>query len=308
MGLHGESAANAGRQAGAGACDPAPRSVPGSTVSLTVAQTRDAYNPPDWFPDAHPPMPPVGGAWPAEGDARVRLLSSRQRPGPARERVARRAAGGVHRSADGRLQERRSQERRAEDGAAQRDDPGREGGHRRRRSRTAAAYFSSFPFKKWIRVVESKDVPKTRIAGSMHVPTNDGTEPLGRRIIEMPEDLERTEIARCVVADLSPTCRSAASREASRWCKTGGTARRVACGTCHGADLKGLGPVPPLAGRSPSYTVRQLFDHAARRAKGTVVGADESGGGEAHHRRHDRDRRLTQLHANRMQFHAKRAM
>ena len=27
-----------------------------------------------------------------------------------------------------------------------------------------------------------------------------------------------------------------------------------------GADLKGLGPVPPLAGRSPSYTVRQLFD------------------------------------------------
>ena len=36
--------------------------------------------------------------------------------------------------------------------------------------------------------------------------------------------------------------------------------RTVACGTCHGADLKGLGPVPPLAGRSPSYTVRQMFD------------------------------------------------
>ena len=43
----------------------------------------------------------------------------------------------------------------------------------------AAAYFSSFPFKKWIRVVEPKDVPKSRIAGSMHTPTNDGTEPLG---------------------------------------------------------------------------------------------------------------------------------
>ena len=42
--------------------------------------------------------------------------------------------------------------------------------------------------------------------------------------------------------------------------KTGGGGRTVACGTCHGADLKGLGPVPPLAGRSPSYTVRQLFD------------------------------------------------
>ena len=41
---------------------------------------------------------------------------------------------------------------------------------------------------------------------------------------------------------------------------TGDGGRTVACGVCHGADLKGLGAVPPLAGRSPSYTVRQLFD------------------------------------------------
>ena len=33
------------------------------------------------------------------------------------------------------------------------------------------------------------------------------------------------------------------------------------CETCHGKDLKGLGDVPPLAGRSPSYTVRQLYDY-----------------------------------------------
>ncbi len=37
--------------------DPAPKQVPGSTVSLTIAQTRDAFNPPDWHPSAHPPMP-----------------------------------------------------------------------------------------------------------------------------------------------------------------------------------------------------------------------------------------------------------
>ena len=37
--------------------DPAPRQVPGSTVSLTVAQTRDAFNPPDWHPSGHPAMP-----------------------------------------------------------------------------------------------------------------------------------------------------------------------------------------------------------------------------------------------------------
>jgi cytochrome c553 len=125
--------------------------------------------------------------------------------------------------------------------------------------RTAAAYFASFPFKKWIRVVEAKDVPKTRIAGSMHVPTNDGTELLGSRIIETPEDLSRVELrdARAsFVAYVPPG--SIAKGEAL--VKTGGNGRTVACGTCHGSELKGLGPVPPLAGRSPSYTVRQLFD------------------------------------------------
>ena len=29
---------------------------------------------------------------------------------------------------------------------------------------------------------------------------------------------------------------------------------------CHGVDLKGLGPVPGIAGRSPSYLVRQMND------------------------------------------------
>jgi cytochrome c553 len=50
--------------------------------------------------------------------------------------------------------------------------------------------------------------------------------------------------------------------------KTGGNGRTQACGTCHGPDLKGLGPVPPLAGRSPSYTVRQLFDLQQGNRKG----------------------------------------
>jgi cytochrome c553 len=32
------------------------------------------------------------------------------------------------------------------------------------------------------------------------------------------------------------------------------------CALCHGEGLKGLGPVPPLAGRSPSYLMRQMYD------------------------------------------------
>src|SRR5262249_58046967 len=45
--------------------------------------------------------------------------------------------------------------------------------------------------------------------------------------------------------------------------KTGGSGRTEACGVCHGADLMGLGPVPGIAGRSPSYLARQMFDMQA---------------------------------------------
>jgi cytochrome c553 len=37
----------------------------------------------------------------------------------------------------------------------------------------------------------------------------------------------------------------------------GGTA--LACDACHGPDLRGVGVIPPLAGRSPTYIARQLL-------------------------------------------------
>src|SRR5215813_7641665 len=38
--------------------------------------------------------------------------------------------------------------------------------------------------------------------------------------------------------------------------------KTTACGTCHGLNLTGIvgADVPPIAGRSPSYIVRQLWD------------------------------------------------
>ena len=50
--------------------------------------------------------------------------------------------------------------------------------------------------------------------------------------------------------------------------KTGGNGKTVACGICHGADLLGMGPVPPLAGRSPSMLARQMWDMKQGARKG----------------------------------------
>ena len=45
-------------------------------------------------------------------------------------------------------------------------------------------------------------------------------------------------------------------------------ATRAHCALCHGANLEGLGPVPGIAGRSPSYMVRQMYDMQAGVRKG----------------------------------------
>ena len=238
--------------------DSAPRQVPGSTVLLTVAQTRDAFNPPDWHPYGHPDMPEAvshGRRPEMRACGFCHLVNGQGRPENA-SLSGLPAAYIIQQMADFKNGDRKSAEPKMgppnamiQDAKAAHDDE----------IKAAAAYFSSFPFKKWIRVIEAKEVPRSRIAGSMHVPTNDGTEPLGQRIIEMPEDLARTELrdaASGFVAYVPP----GSIKRGEALVKTGGGGKTVACGTCHGIDLKGLGPVPPLAGRSPSSTVRQLFD------------------------------------------------
>jgi len=54
---------------------------------------------------------------------------------------------------------------------------------------------------------------------------------------------------------------------------TGGGGRTMQCGIGHGPELKGLGSIPGIAGRSPSYIVRQLFDikHGARAGAGSAL-------------------------------------
>ncbi|HSE11049.1 MAG TPA: c-type cytochrome [Rudaea sp.] len=43
------------------------------------------------------------------------------------------------------------------------------------------------------------------------------------------------------------------------------------CISCHGVDLHGLGDAPPLAGRSPSYLVRQLYDFKTGARNGSMA-------------------------------------
>jgi cytochrome c553 len=126
--------------------------------------------------------------------------------------------------------------------------------------KAAAEYFSSMKWSPWIKVVESSTVPKTRLAGGMFLTLESGEkEPLGQRIIETPENAEGTEVLRDARSGFIAYVPVGSIKKGEALVNNGG-GKTTQCGVCHGADLKGLGPVPGIAGRSPSYLVRQLYD------------------------------------------------
>ena len=147
--------------------------------------------------------------------------------------------------------------------------------------RISAEYFARIPWTPWIRVVETDLVPKTRIVGNLFLPVaEEKTEPIAGQIIELPENVEQAELLRNprsgFIAYVPP-----GSVESGRDLVTTGGMRIVGntivqgkttpCVTCHGLDLMGVADVPPIAGRSPSYIVRQMWDIQQGTRNGAAV-------------------------------------
>ena len=79
-------------------------------------------------------------------------------------------------------------------------------------------------------------------------------------IVETPENAEHMEVLRDPHSGIIAYAPVGSIKKGEALVKTGGNGRTLACAECHGPDLKGLGPVPGIAGRSPSYLARQLYD------------------------------------------------
>jgi cytochrome c553 len=248
--------------------DGAARHLTGSSASFPLAQIRDAFGPADWFPGDHPPMPEIV-AHGRRPDARACSLchypNGKGRPENA-------GVAGlpydyfVQTMADFKTGARKSADPRKANtnvmiaiAKAMSDDE----------VKASAAYFASMKWTPWIRVVETGTVPKTRIAGGMFLRVEGSeTEPIGERIIETPEETERTEVLRDPRSGFIAYVPMGSVKKGETLVATGGGGRTTACAICHGADLKGLGPVPGIVGRSPSYTVRQLYDMQRGTRKG----------------------------------------
>ncbi len=142
--------------------------------------------------------------------------------------------------------------------------------------RAAAEYYGVLKWTPWIRVVEADRAPRTTISAGMFLQMPEGgDEPLGDRIIEVPEDPAAVEIQRSPHVGFVAYVPFGSLKRGEELVTTG-AGKTQACTACHGANLEGMtlpevGAMPALAGRSPSYLVRQLFDIQSGKRHGKRV-------------------------------------
>jgi cytochrome c553 len=229
-----------------------PHSVPGSTRKYTPGQIDDLFNPPDWFPEEHPPAPQpvVKGSGDAMACGACHLMNGEGHP---------ESAGFAGLPADYIVQTMNDFRTGARQDFARRMDriakalsP--------EQTREIANWFASLKPQKFTRVVEAATVPKTIVGqGRMRfLDPAGGTEPIGQRIITLPEDQDRArhrDPHSGFVAYVPPGSIARGRALAEQ----GAGGRTVACGTCHGEGMKGLANVPRLAGVHPIYIARQLI-------------------------------------------------
>jgi cytochrome c553 len=228
-----------------------PIHVPGSTKTYTQDQIDDIANPPDWFPEEHAPMPKVvahGNGSSSLGCASCHLGSGLGHPESAN------LAGVSAEYIERQLADFKAGRRMGEAMNDMAKDLSEED------ARQAAEWFATLKPKVWQPVVETDRVPKTFInihLMRMPLPAG-GDEPIGNRIIELPQDPARAE-SRDPHSGFIAYVPKGSLAKGKEFVTTGGGGKTIQCVICHGPSLNGLGEVPPIAGHSPMYLFRQLY-------------------------------------------------
>ena len=241
---------------------PESKTLAGSPRKYTQQQIDDLLNPPDWFPDQRPDPPAI--VLKGHGDALAcgacHLLSGLGHP-ESTDLTGLTAAYMDQQMKDFKAGSRIDVPRMNKIASAVSEDE----------SQQAAAWFARLKPRPFNRVVETDTVPMTFLGdGRMRfVEPDGGTEPIGNRIITVPEDQARARLRDPNSGFIAfvPVGSIAKGKELA---ETGGSGRTVQCAICHGPDLRGVGNVPRLAGVHPIYLARQLY----RFRDGTRSGAE----------------------------------
>lgn len=226
------------------------KTLPGSSKSYTQKQIDDLKNPPDWFPDMHPPMPDVV----AHGTATFACGSCHLPIGTGHDESA--YVAGL--PASYIIEQMAAFKAGTRKGFGIMPDIAKALSDADVQS--AAAYFAALPARAWIRVVETDMVPKTYVNPSnmrLALP-NGGSEPIGNRIVELPDD-EAAGVSRDPRSGFVAYVPNGSIAKGEALVTNGGAGETTPCGVCHGPTLQGATIAPPIAGRHGNYLVRQLY-------------------------------------------------
>ena len=244
--------------------------LPGSDQKYTLAHINDPYNAPDWHPADHIPMPDIvaRGRKPASmacGYCHTPTGQGRPENAPLAalpetyiveqlhhfKSAARKPAGPAAYKPSAAMAQL----------AANLTD---------QEIADSAKYFSQQKLLRRVYVVESLRIPRAEPAAWIYEEVA-GTEDLDGRLLEVTQDLgrhERRDDRLEYMAYVPP----GSILRGKRLVTTGQPSapeggKTVVCSTCHLAKLMGTDKIPPLAGRSPTYLLRQLvaFRNGARK-------------------------------------------
>ncbi len=228
------------------------KGIPGSNLSFTQEQIDgDPFSPPDWLPNEHPKMPEIvaHGRKPAQACARCHLANGNGHPESATltglnaEYMIRQTnlfKSGVRKDYAGVMNvfAKVMTEQDIKD---------------------AAEYFAAIKPEVFSKVVEVSMAPRSFIDDKFMrlLHPDGGKEPIGNRIVTVPQDMQRTE-ARDPHSGFISYVPPGSLKKGESLVKGGG-GKTVACDICHGPGLRGLGEVPRLAGQHPIFIARQLY-------------------------------------------------
>jgi len=234
----------------------------GSSKEYEASAIAGNANPPDWFPDEHPAAPrSVKGPFP-NACGSCHLMSGQGHPESA-DIAGMPAEYIIRQMSYFKSGARKEETRMGPIARAVSDDDVRQ----------AAEYFAAIRPIPFVKVIEAATPPMTYVsADARHrrIMANGGTEPIGRRIIQIPDDPMRTTI-RDPHSGFTAYVPPGSIAKGEALVKTGGAGKTIQCAICHGDGLTGLGEVPRIAGLQPVYIARQLLTIQNGSSNGTAV-------------------------------------
>jgi cytochrome c553 len=231
--------------------------IPDSTEKYTRARINDSFNPPDWHPNDHIPMPEVV----AHG-RKPNVIACGFCHTPTGQ-------GRPENSALAGLPEAYMKEQLRDFRSGARQPVGPEAYkpsrvmHAIAKAMTdaeideSAKYFAQQKLGRRVWVIEGIRIPRAEPSRWVYMEVG-GTEDLGDRMLEVAPDIERHE-RRDDKMQYTAYVPPGSVARGKRLVTNGDGGKTQICATCHLANLKGTDRIPPITGRSPTYVLRQML-------------------------------------------------